>query len=133
MRRVADSFTPLIGRQPEIRALFFVWIITDLSDDLVVFIEQSNPALEFGEERIIPSNVNSGRHTQIFLDHFHEIAIKVPIFDPVVVSVANQQERFALAGIQRNAMACIEFAFFLSWTPESFYEIPILIKLQDVI
>lgn len=133
MGGIANPISPLVLRKAEICALLFVGIISHLGCDIAVFIQNGDAPLEFGKDSVIASNLNSGRHAQVPLNHFDEIAIEVPIFDPVIVPVAHQQQWLALASVQPDAMAGFKFPVFLTRTAEGLYEFAVLIVLEHVI
>ena len=79
------------------------------------------------------ADMDGGGHAQIFLNHFHKVAVEVPVFNAVVIAIADEQERFALAGIEGDAVAGVEFSFFGSGSAKRFHEFAIFVELQDVV
>ena len=110
---VADADFPIIGFQAVIAALFCDGIVADLGDDIAVLIEESDAALEFGDDGVFAADVDGGGHAEILLDDFDEVAVEVPIFDAVIVAVADEEEGFFAASIEGDAVAGVEFAFLL--------------------
>src|SRR4030095_2509951 len=68
-----------------------------------------------------------------FLDHFHKISFQIPVLDPIIVTIAYQQQRSALTGVQSYPVASLKFTFFLPRAAERLYEFPIFVELQYVI
>ena len=111
--------------------MFFVRLIAELGGDIAGFVEERDAALEFGEERVVAANVDGGRHTEVFLEHANEVAVEVPVFDAVVVAIAD--EEILVARIVGDAVAGFEFSVFFAWAAEGFYEFAVFIELEDVI
>ena len=123
MRRVADAVFPLIGRQSKISALFLIGIVAHLRGDVALCVQNSDPALQFWKHGVLAADMHGGRHPEIFLDHFDEVTVKVPIFDAIVVAVANEQQRFFRPRVQSNSVTGFEFSFRFARTAEGFYEL----------
>lgn len=60
--RVADALLPLLGRQAVVGPLPRVRIVADLRDDFASLVQDRDPALQFGNNRIVPTDVNGGGH-----------------------------------------------------------------------
>src|SRR5205807_515195 len=93
----------------------------------------SDSPLQLRNDGIIAADMHGGGQPQVFLDNFHEIAIEVPVFNAIVIAVANQQERLALASIQPNAVTSLELPFRLSRSAKGLHEFAVLIELEPVI
>src|SRR5439155_1617426 len=119
VRRVTDAFSPFRGWQVEVGSLFGIRIIADLRDDLALFIQYSHSALQLREDGVIAANVNGRGHPQIFLNDFYKIPLEVPIFDAIVVTIADQQQGLALTRIQGDAVAGVELSFLRARRKES--------------
>src|SRR5262249_55714227 len=114
MGGIADALLPLFWRKAEVGALFLVRIVTELGDDLAVLVQDSDPPLQLRDDGVIASDVHGGGHAQTFLDDFHEMALEIPVFDPIVVPVANEQERLVLASVQGYAVTGLELSLLFS-------------------
>ena len=98
-----------------------------------MFVQESDASLEFRKKGVVAADMDGGGHAEIFLNDFHEIAVEVPVFDAIVVAIANQEEGFASASVQADAVAGLEFSFGFTGTAESFYKFAIFIEFEDVI
>src|SRR5881396_2119139 len=89
VRRVADAFFPLIGRQSKIGSLFLIGIVAELGGDPPLLIQNGYSALQLGKDGIIAADMNRCRHAKVLLNDFHEVAIEIPILDAIVIAIAN--------------------------------------------
>src|SRR5215207_10839412 len=78
VRRVANSFSPLVLGQPEITPVFFVRIVAELGGDGAILVQQSDSALEFRHKGVTIANVNGRRHAQVLLNDADEISLEIP-------------------------------------------------------
>ena len=131
--RVADAVLPLVGRQAEVGALFFVGVVAHLGGDATIFIEDGDTTLKFGKDGVFAAELDSRGHTEILLNYSDEVAIEVPMFNAVVVAVANEQQRFRSTGIETNSMAGFKLSFRLARAAKRFDELPIFVELQHVV
>src|SRR5262245_30147011 len=77
--------------------------------------------------------MHGSRHAHVLLYDLYEMTVQVPILDPVVVAIADQQERGGLTRVQPNAVTSFEFSFLLARPAKGFHEFAIFIKLEDII
>lgn len=89
--------------------------------------------MQFGDDGEVASDVDSGGHAQVFLDDAHEIAVEIPMFDAIIISVADEEKGFVVARIEGNSMAGFEFTFFNAGAAEGFDELAGFVELEDVI
>src|SRR5438105_4663145 len=75
MRGVADAVGPLRGFQTEVGPLRFVGIITDLGYDAIVLPKDRYASLQLGDSDVVARDVRCRWHTQIALQHFHQVAV----------------------------------------------------------
>src|SRR5438552_4429002 len=133
VRRVADAVLPLVLWQAEVGALVGNGIVADLGDDITVLVQNGDPALQLGKHGVIAADMHGGGHPQVFLDDFHKVAVEVPVFHAIVVAVANQQQRLALARVQPNAVTGLELSFRLARPAKGFHELAVLVELEHVV
>ena len=111
--------------------MFFVGLIAELGGDVAGFVEESHAALQFGEQCVIAADVNGGGHAEVFLDDADEIAVEIPVFDPIVVAIAD--ENVVVPWIVGDAMAGLELSFGFARSAEGFHEFAVFVELEDVI
>ncbi|MDB6039684.1 MAG: hypothetical protein JWM99_3525 [Verrucomicrobiales bacterium] len=133
VRGVADAIFPLVLGQTKVCTLLLVRIIAYLRYDVTGLVQNGGSTLKFGKNRVIAANINCGGHAKIFLDHFYEIAVQIPIFDSVIVSVADEEQGFSQASVQGDSVACFEFAFRFARAAERFYKLAIFVEFKHVI
>ena len=133
VRGVADAVLPLVLRQAEVGALFLIGIVADLRGDVAVLVQHGDAALQLREHGVVAADMHGGGHPQVFLDDFHEIAVEVPVFHAIVVAVANEQQRLALARVQRDAVTGLELSFLLARPAKGFHELAVLVELEHVV
>jgi len=128
---IDDAFFPFGGGKAVVGAVFFVGLVAELGGDVAGFVEKGDTALEFGEEGVVAADVDSGGHAKVFLNDADEFAVEVPVFDAVVVSVAD--EEVVVARIVGDAVAGFELPFGFARATKGFHEFTVLIEFQDVV
>ena len=133
VRRVADAFFPLIGRQSKIGSLFLIGIVAELGGDPPLLIQNGYPALQLGKDGVIAADMHGCGHPEVLLNHLHEIPLKIPILDAIVIAIANQQQRLALPHIERNSVTGVEFSLFGTGPTKSLHELAVFIELEHIV
>ena len=129
--RVDDAGFPFGLGKAVVGAVFFVNLVAELSGDVAGFVQEGDAALEFGKERVIATDVDGRGHAEVFLDDADEVAFEVPMFDAIVVAIAN--EEILVARIVGDAVAGFEFPFGFARAAEGFHEFTVFVELEDVV
>ena len=116
-QREAERFAGVLGRLDR--------------DAAAVLVDHRHATLQLREDGVIALKMNRRRHPQILLDHADKIPVQVPMLNPIVVAIANQQQRLFPACIQPDAVTRIELSFFCAGTAKGFDELAILVELQQ--
>ena len=104
-----------------------------MGDDGSGFVEHSHAALEFGDHGVVAANVDGSGHPQVSLEDFDEIPVEVPMFDAVVVAVADKEQRLFTTRIERDAVAGFEKARRWARSAERLHKFAVFVEFEDAV
>src|SRR5256885_678878 len=62
-----------------------------------------------------------------------QLPLEVPILDPIVVAIANQQQRLALPRIQRNSVTGVEFSLLGTGPTKGLQKFALFVELENIV
>lgn len=131
MSGIEYSVFPIGGGDIVISSLLGVGVVAQGRNELIFAVENGNAAFQFGDGNVIAQDRDRTRQLQILGNDGDEISVEIEMLETAVGAIADQQQRFLAALIERDAMTGREFSGFLAWPAEAFDVLLVFIELVN--
>ena len=136
MSAAESAFDPLFLWDVVVSTFCWIWVVAEDSDDGVAFIEDDESAVEVGYGYEITLDCHGGGHSQPGDNFFDELTFEAVVDQSsfgLMVSVADQESVWFVAGIEGHTVGGIEFFQAVALSPEMAQVFSVFVVAEDVV
>ena len=89
MRGTENACGNIVGTELVIRPLALLRVVAEKRYRHIVLVEDRNPALQLGDDGVVPMKTNLARTPQMLRDVANELAVKVKVAEAKVFPIAD--------------------------------------------
>ena len=131
-----STFDPLLLGDIVVSTFCWIWVVAEDGDDGVAFIEDDESAIEVGYRDEITLDCDGGGHSQAGDDFFDEFTFEAVVDQSsfgLVVSVADEESVWFVAGIEGHTMGGVEFFQSVALGAEVAQVLSVFVVAEDVV